>query len=370
MYRNVQKLVICLIVFITTSGLSTAVQDPDYAIKLEAMPKITKGFPFVIKVILKGPQKIKYLSIFNEHIPITVSLKSKSDGKEFVIKSRRTFFGEATTLDGMHIDVSDEIDPPVEIPEGQKYTMLFDLWSLLPYSDLDTALSDVPTGKYNLFIEFDSAYPLPIEGETMKEVQNQNIRGFGGGISTKQYIKKITKSNSIAFELIEPTDKEKQCIEKTRVLGNTLGSVINKVGVNWAKLLCTVTIFPEDDISALTQISKDQISLHKLISDVNIIDTISRNKSIKDVNDAKLPKIFEPERQLLLLELKGNPSIERNRIIKEYPNYKWNIESGLDGKRFLRYKMTQKTSTQRKPNSPNDADIIWFPLTSRRGFPQ
>jgi hypothetical protein len=348
MYPKMKNLIIYSIVIAVTSGLLKAAQEYKDTTKLlasqkykdtfllETMPKATKGFPLVVKVIIKGPQKVKYLSIYDEHIPITVYLKSESDGKEFVIKSRRISSYEATTSDGRHIEVpEDEVDPPVEIQEGQKYTMMFDLWSLLPYSDLHTALSDVPAGKYNLFIELDSAYPLPIDIEAMKEVQNQNIRGFGGGISTKQYIKKITKSNSIDIELIEPIDKEKQFIEKTRKLGNTIGSVVNKVGVNWARWLCTVTIFPENDISAMTQISKDQISFHKLLSEVNIDSEKARSKSIKDVNDAKLPKFFEPERQLLLFQLKGNPADERENLIQKYPQLQGNVERLKPGDKVL-----------------------------------
>ncbi len=334
MWKNIKKLFLCMMVLSITSNLSFAQQEPNNAITLEALPKATKGFPLVIKVTFKGPQKVRNFSIFDYGIPITVHLIAKTDGNEYIIQSHTIGTTYVVREGGGQIDLP---EPSIDIPDGQKLMMMFDLWSLLARTDLDTALCDVPAEKYNLSIELDSQDLKAISRNRLNEEQIKELRTRGVRAGALM-IPKI-KSNVIDLELIEPTDKEKQYIEKTRVLGNTMGSVINKVGVNWAKLLRNVTIFPENDISEFTQISKDQLSFHKLISDVNIVDEKSRNKSIKDVNSASLPEFFESERQLLLLELKGNPEKERLELLKKYPQLRGIVEKLDSGnKLFLIYK--------------------------------
>jgi hypothetical protein len=97
-------------------------------------------------------------------------------------------------------------------------------------------------------------------------------------------------------------------------------------------------VIPHEGLSSLTQVSKDQISFHKLLSEVYLAGEQSKSKSIKDANDAQLPNFFEPERQLLLFELKGKPADERESLLKQYPQLKGSIEKLEAGQNvFLRY---------------------------------
>ncbi len=338
MYQKYKKLVMCVIVVnAITCSLSMSEQSLNNRITLEALPKVTKGFPVVIKVTVQGPQKVDYLPIDKSDIPITVYLTAKSDGKEYIIKSRRTSTGIGGYQDGrggVMIDMTDLVFPPVEVPEGQKYTMLFDLWSLFRASGTTTSLTDLPGGQYSLSVGLD--------------LREQQISIRGG-----------LKSNLINIELIEPTEQEKQFIQKIRESGN----VRLREGVNWVQVIERRIDIPGDGISSLTQVSKDQISFHKLLSEVNIADEQARSKSIKDVNDATLPKFFEPERQLLLLELKGNPATEREKLLQKYPQMQGMVEK-LDagGNPFLaskersleRARLARQTATQNDPNKPTE----------------
>lgn len=348
MIKHKAKVFITLLIFTSiSSGVSIAQQEPNNAIALETLPKATKGFPLVIKVTVRGPYEVDDFSIYDSGIPIRVYLTSKSDGKKYIIQSKNT----ATSIGFIQgVGTVDILEPTIIIPEGQKYTMMFDLWSLSSGNTTKTFLSDVPAGKYSVYIEF---------------YQSQLF-----------HMDQI-KSDSINIELIEPTDKEKQFIEKTRELGNISGYVNNKVGVNWSKLIKSITVISDDDISELTQISKDQISFHKLISDVNIVDEKSRKNSLKDVNDASVPEFFEPEKQLLLLELKGSPAAECEEFLKEYPELKWKVERDNSSKKkfLLRYKDTSPltsrprtripVSNPRGTNRPNEIDVNQIPQTLR-----
>ena len=188
-----------------------------------------------------------------------------------------------------------------------------------------------PAGQYSIHIEFNPVYA--------------------------QILEKI-KSDSIDLELVEPTNKEQQYIQKVRESGL---SVSFRDGVSWVKVLRRRAEIPSV-VSSLTQISKDQISFHKLISDVNIADEQSRNESIQEVNEATLPEFFEPERQLLLLELKGNPGKEREDLLQKYPQLQGMVEELNDGKKpFLsnkersleRAKLRRQSAEQKNPVVPS-----------------
>lgn len=342
MKLNIKKLVIYLFAISITSGLSIAQQEPNDAITIKAMPKATKGFPVVIKVTIQGPLNAPYISIVDHSIgqciPVVVYLTSESDGKEYVIESNITIQElDMSTSDGLMFGRI--IKPPtISIPNGQKYTMLFDLWSMLPEFWPDTCLSDVPAGKYRIYMTFNpknlklySAYRI-FDPESQQILEN-------------------LKSNSVDIELSEPTPQEKQFFQKVQEMGR----INHKNGVDWFKVLSNMINIPSNDISLLEKVSRDQLSFHKLISDVNIADEKLRNKSIADVNNAILPEYFEPERQLLLLELKGNPEKDRLELLKKYPQLRGMAEKLNSGNAiFLGFK---EMALQMKKNKELSAII-------------
>jgi hypothetical protein len=285
-------------------------------ITLDVLPKVTKGFPVVVKVNVEGPQEVFYTSIFYGDLNIKVHLTSRSNGKEYIITSRIMRTGVGRSPSGGLIDITDQAFPPLTVPKGQKYTMLFDLCSLAPRLLTETFLEDIPSGQYSMFVEF----------------YRENI-----------------KSTPIDIELIEPTEQERHFIQKTRELEK--GQVKLKGGVSWSKVLSYRTMIPNDGFSSLTKVSKDQISFHKLLADVEISDEKAKIKAITDVNDAKLPKFFEPERQLLLFELKGNPAEERDNLIKKYPQLQLMVEKLKPGDKVL-LGHHNKTVIKDDPNKP------------------
>lgn len=367
MWRNIKKLVICLFVVLITSVVSFAQQEPNNTITLEALPKVTKGFPLVFKITVSGPQEIPPLSIFDNEVPITVYFKSITDVNEFTIRSFRKPI-EMALEDGSHINVTNKIYPPIEIPDGEKYSFIFDIASLFIGAN-QTSLSDIPPGNYSIFVELTSADPLAIDIEKVKEEHAQEFEEFekfiGRSFDLTRSRRKMMKSNSIDIELIEPTEKEKQFIEKVLKLSD----ISFKDGINWTRILRRRIVITEKSISGLSQVSKKQISLHKLLSRVDITDDRSKAISLKNIRDATLPEFFEPERILLLLELLDNPDEIRKQLFKEYPNYKWNIESGNGGKELLQFRkrypnetvqtletlIESNSSNQRKPvRQPNN----------------
>ena len=134
MYQKLKKIIIVESIIITLiCSLAMSEQLPTKNVTLSVLPKVTKGFPVVIKIIAQGPLKVYNLSIFDEGIPITVYLASKSDGKEYIIKSYQNFEAIGSIRSGgPMMDLTYLVRPPINVPKGKKYTMLFDLWSLSP----------------------------------------------------------------------------------------------------------------------------------------------------------------------------------------------------------------------------------------------
>ena len=281
MVKKYRNLIICVIAIIAlVYSLAMSEQLPNNRIAIESMPKLTKGFPSIIKISIKGPLAVPYITLMDEQIPITVHIISKSDGKEFVIESFRSITEHLMSNREGNQTIGRIVQPPtISVPEGKEYTMLFDLWSILPNLWTDTCLSDVPAGQYSIYIEFNK-----------KNLQlYSSYRVFD---SNNQQILEILKSNSIDVELIDPTDQEKQFIKTIQGLGR----VNHKVGINWIMVLNKEISIPNDKMSLVTGYAREQIALDKLISDVNIATQEARNKSINDVTIAKLPTFFEPER--------------------------------------------------------------------------
>jgi hypothetical protein len=339
MYYEIRKLIICgLFIVAMICSLSRSGQQSNNSITIEAQPKVTNGFPVVIKVTVEGTLDFHYLSLFEEFLSVRAHLTSKSDGKEFVIISHRT------SMEGFWDGPPDAFPPEIlTVPSGKKYTMLFDLWSLSPELTTMTALADVPAGKYSIYIE------LPLEKSQRSSLGKRRV------LSTV-----IQKSDTIDIELVEPTEQEKQYIQKACESIDRVGW--SRWGLNWSMILQFRKKIPSDGLASLSDISKAQISFHKLLADVNISDEKTRNKSIKDVNDAKLPKFFEPERQLLLLELKGNPAKERANLIQKYPQMEGMVNRIDSEKQPLLYykeleleysKNSQKKIDPNKPAEPN-----------------
>lgn len=313
-----------MIALVINSLNAIADQKPVSPVTLESFPKATIGFPVVVKMNVEGAHTVSYTTIFDKDFCITVHFISKSDGKIFSINSYRSIARLYFSTRGGGIS-REEIRgvPALVVPKEQKYTMMLDIWSLSPRDTNGTCLADIPAGKYSMFIEF------------------LGVPAGERNIDNAPYTDKLN-TNSIDIEIIEPTEQEKQFIKN---IHDSNAHVSLRDGVSWVEVLRQEAIIPNEGMTSLTQVSKDQISFHKLISDVNLSDENSRNKSIKDVNDAILPNIFEPERQLLLLELKENPLEEHKRLLQKYPQMTGLIERLDLGEGFLRYKSKKKNNT-------------------------
>jgi hypothetical protein len=365
MYPKMKNLIIYSIVIAVTTGLLMAAQEHKDTVKLlaaqkykdtfllEAMPKATKGFPLILKVTVLGPQRVDQLSIKSNDLPVTVNLKSKTDGKEYIIKSARSKM-DAVNDQGAHFDATNSVYPPIDIPEGEIYSMIFDLWSLSPAPGTDVFLYNVPAGKYTVSVKLASRYPLTsFDPNSISESDLKNFMEFFKGINLSELPQGLLKSNSIDMELLEPNEREIQFIRKMK----KYSLEILKDYVNWTRILYYTDIISNDDMSTLSDVSREQISYYKLITDVNISDKKARDKSIKDVNDAKIPKFFEPEKQLLLLELKGNPAAEKEKVLKQYPDLKWRADelSSMNlgyGGGFLRSRPQRIGQASQKPETP------------------
>ena len=346
MSRNIKYFTIFLLIIPITTGLSTAQQEPNNLIIIEALPKATKGFPVVMKVTIKGPQTTPFLSIFYDDLPVTVYLISQSDGKEYVIQSHRRREAVGGYPGGGLMDLTDKIDPPFKVPEKQKYTMMFDLWSVSPGLTTETFLSDVPPGKYNVFMEFN------FSSRYSPRYTPDNIDISQDYLSNMIAVQKPVKSNTIELELIEPTEQEKKFIQKIRE-NRMVGS---KAGVNWTQIFLRRIVISDVEMLTLTQISKEQISFHQLLSKVDITEEQSRSRSIKDVNNASLPKFFEPEQKLLLVELKGNKAEDRELLFQEFPQLRGMTERyGYVTDSLLKFRPT--TQRTRLPDVPKEREL-------------
>lgn len=341
MSHNIKYFLLYILILTITGGVSTARQEPNSPITLEAMPKITKGFPVIVKVNVEGPHTVSYTSIFDNKFCITVHLTSISDGKEYKINSYRSI-GRGY-LGGPRGGISREIIigvPAIQIPKGQKYSMIFDVWSLSPRSSRDSLLDDIPAGKYRMFIEF------------------LNVPAGERNFDNAPYTDKVN-SNSIEIEFVEPNEQEKQFIQKIQDSASDLWIAKDKAAISWVKFLQDDMKIPNGEMSKLTQVVKDQLSLHKMILDVNLADEESIKKSIQDVNEASIPTFLEPEKQLLLLELKGNQAQDRERLLEKYPELRGMLEKfGSNYKPFTGYKeirkqMIQYNGRSTEPKEPN-----------------
>ena len=210
--------------------------------------------------------------------------------------------------------------------------MILDLWSLIPASGSKLSLADIEPGKYTIAIQPDIKPPSVIDLKDLfpeKEYMVEDVL-IGKLDFSKFYTK---KSNAVDLELIEPTRQERRYLQNIQMLGKvTYGD-----DVSWVEVLRKRIVIPQEGNSYLTQVSREQVSFHQLLSNVDVTDAQSKAMSIPDVNSASLPEYFEPERQLILFELRGKPDDERDWLLKNYPGYRWNIKNDRIVKELLRF---------------------------------
>lgn len=267
----------------------TPASEKKSEILLESPDTLVKGFPAILRVTATGPCVIPKMSLLNELGRVSVKLTSEKGGKVFVISSNRGRELTVTTPQGIRRDSIAQKMFLTTLSEGEKRTMLIDLWSLRPEVGEGTLLNDVPVGKYSLTISF------PSSGK---------------------------RSNAVAVQVLNPTEDEKKFLDGIR----DEGVLSRGVGVNWSKFLRDQLIFPKHNFPTLREEVRKQLQFHILLSRVLTMQPLSRQK----VKTLEVPKYLSAEKECLLIEIDTiteGKRAERKRktFLDKHPGLKWRL---------------------------------------------
>lgn len=282
----------CLVVF---SMNSIASSGDGSRLAIEVPDKLTKGFPAILRVTAHGPQRIPRLSLLDELGSITITLISKTGGREYRISSSQGMELIVTTPEGFRHDAVARQMFQVALAKGKTRSMLIDLWSLRPEVGKGTILSDVPAGQYNLTVTFPTS--------------------------------EIT-SPSVEVDLIDPTEAEQALLNEVIDAGVLLK---RGNGVNWSKVLRDRAPIKSKSFSNLKEETEGLIQFHLLLSNVLRREVSSR----KSADRFSVPEYLRAEKESLLLELDMLEDPQKSEqakkdFVKRHPDLKWRHQKEAD----------------------------------------
>ena len=290
-----------------SDGLGGANGAGERMLLLQAESRVVKGFPVILRITARGPQRVPKLTLFSGTGEVRVRLVSTGTGTEYVISSTG---GMDTTVKDEDGERRDDIARNMRLASvgtNEERTMLLDLFSLRPEIGRGTILDQVPPGKYKVSVRF------PSSGQ---------------------------ESNSVDLEMVAPTDKEKEFLAQVVKLGRTVrcGS-----GVHWCRIFEQRVRIPKDSMDELTETAKRQLAFHVLLSDALLSDAKTEALPTAQMKDAAVPEYLEPEKRFLLFELNTVSGRSKDtdfaRLEKDCPGLRWRLDAlRSNGRVFRRYK--------------------------------
>ena len=304
----VKRLTTRLVIFLCAWALPSCDRSEntpadDAKVSIEVVRKVTKGFPVVLRLSFRGPQRAPRLSVFDDLGGIAVRLVSKSDGSQYVISSSRRM--EITVIGSfgeLREDIAEDVSS-VSVEEKQQRSMLLDVFALRPELGKGTLLDDLPPGDYAISVE------LPASDE---------------------------KSNSLDIELVAPSVAEQEFLAHV----NTKGVFRRGTGVNWAKCLPTRVELPKEALRGLEPNTRIQMQFHVLLLCALRAEVSSR----REAESSNVPDYLLAEKECLLLELDAlteNNGLEEKRktLRRRHPDVAWRLQEGAG---FLRYRAKKR----------------------------
>ena len=274
---------------------------------IEVGEKATKGFPVILRVTARGPQRVPKMTVFDYWGDIAVQFVSKTDGAEYVISSSRGVDVMITSPEGVRHDEIARRMWNVSLKEDEERAMLMDVSSLRPESGIGTILDDVPPGEYTISVQF-------------------------------SYSKK--KSNSVDIALLEPSETERDLVHE--ILKK--GVLKRRQGVNWSKFLRANIALPPNSLQKIRAHTRSQMQFHDLLSRV-----LSREMYLRtELEVLPVPEYLNVEKACLLLELDTTTEDKdvgkrREALLIRHPDVRWrfeNVESGTT--QFLKWRWKEQ----------------------------
>lgn len=273
---------------------------------IQGLPTATKGFPYILKITLDGPGIIPTATLYDETLPIRVTLDAVGTGRTYAMSSSKGMDVVITTPEGERRDTDNQGMWQMPVERGKQQSILVDLASIRPELGRGTLFDDVEPGEYDI------AVTLP--GNAMR-------------------------SKTIRVRVVVPDAAEQQFLAE--VLKQGPFSLAK--GVNWSKALRSRVRIPADKWDRLSAATKEQTAFHRLLADLNAPDKTLGPDDENTVKTTPLPKFLEPEKDCLLYEVavatgKSDTS-EAARLMRQYPDLEWRLRDIQIGKKdFLRYK--------------------------------
>ena len=293
---------------------------PDPNIIIEGPARVVKGFPVVLKVKAKGPMPVPRLSLFNIGPQIMFVFTCKATSHAYWFDIEGLGHKDYTRADGSHVSASQVLSDSVKA--GEKRTMLMELNSLYSPFGSDPSFSDVPPGRYSVYVIF---------------------KGLWKG------------SNRIPMEIVAPTRIEQ------RFLDDVFSYHRKDVIVNWTRFVRKGERIPKTYLKGIGKGAKSQMGFHLLLSEVLSSESPLKDISLEPLRRINVPEYLKPERECLFLEIDAaagrNVAAKAKSLERRHRGLEWRLKAVKKNKpeklTFLKRKLAKSNRKKKEKEKQN-----------------
>lgn len=302
-------------------------------IYLQAPTEIIQGYPALCRVIISGPARVERMSLEGGIAPLQFRVVAEKDGAclsvgggsmvaqaDFTSPSGRGLSGV-----GSHIFYQ-------TIQAGETVSYPFDAESLFTYHPVPEGprlLNELAPGRYRATVTI----------------------WLGESDPTNPSAPLLTQSQEVAFTLLDSDRADWEFLLRMKRSSDLLHRWGN--GVTWKEALffgVDLTACQPETVSARAQL---QMGLHALM--IRFLSGRSKRSpwEIASAQRVRLPPYLEPERELLLIELRQaenlSPPEELREFYDRHPDMRRRVDGSANGSGFVAQIQRREEARARRP---------------------
>ena len=260
---------------------------------IQGLPTATEGFPYIVKITVLGPGSIPNAGLKDDALSIQVTFREVGSDRVYVLRSSIGARAALETWNGVAVELKDSEIFRTSVEAGKQRSILIDLASICPETGRTTLFGDLEIGTYDITV---------------------TLMGCS------------KPSNTMRVNVVAADPDERRFLDEIIAQGPFRLAK----GVNWSKVLFRGFRIPKDKWERLSTNTREQCAFHALLFSVPCPDKPIDVDHENEVKAAHVPAFLEPDRALLLYEMKvargERDREEESKLANEYPDLEWRLK--------------------------------------------
>lgn len=274
---------------------------------LQAPDEIIRDYPIPLRVTVPGPAEVERLSLSESAGTLQLMLQSEENGARYAFTmTSRAAIDDSGPMIGGSVVMTGSRWYYERIAADRTISLLFDADSLWPKDDQWPRLSRLPPGRYRATVVVPRARRDPTTSEDI-----------------------ALTSQEVSFLLRDPAVSDQDFLE--RVQKDPRLKHTRRLGISWVNVLewgIDLALFQPEAVSVQ---ARRQMGLHELMSRFLSGHAPVSPQAIEEVRSLPVLPYLEPERDLLLIELRRATDLagpeELTEFLGRHPDIARRIEN-------------------------------------------